>query len=239
MTAPRLRWHVRETEAAAVSAAAAWLRSRAAQALADRGEITVVLAGGATPRPLYEAAAGFATDWSRWRFYFTDERCVPPGHAERNDAMARAAWLERAGVPPQNVHPIPAELGADAGAARYAETLAGVGVFDVVVLGIGSDGHTASLFPGRPAGDEPQSADALPVHGAPKPPPDRVSLSAARLSRARAALLLVLGARKREALRRLALGEDIPLTRVRPPHGIDVFADRAAAAAAPAADRAP
>ncbi|HEY8522113.1 MAG TPA: 6-phosphogluconolactonase [Gammaproteobacteria bacterium] len=234
MTAPRLRWYVRETPAAAVSAALVWLRSRAEQALADRGEITVVLAGGATPRPLYEAASGLATDWRRWRFYFTDERCVPPGHPERNDVMARAAWLERAGVPPENVHSIPAELGAEAGAARYSETLADVGVFDVVVLGMGSDGHTASLFPGRPAGDEPESADALPVHEAPKPPGDRVSLSAARLSRTRAALLLVVGDGKREALRSVALGQDVPLIRVRPPHGIDVFADRAAAAAVPA-----
>ena len=228
MSAGELRWHVHDDAAAAVSAAAGMIETHAAERLASPGRFAIVLAGGSTPRAVYEAAARFTTDWRRWEFYFGDERCVPRGHAERNDRMAREAWLDRIAIAPEQVHPIPAELGPEAGAAAYAAALEGVGPFDLVLLGCGSDGHTASLFPGRPRGTEPAAPDALPVRDSPKPPPERVTMSAARLTRTRAMLLLAVGTDKRGALGALAAGADIPLRAVIPASGLDILTDRAA-----------
>lgn len=228
MSAGELRWHVHDDAAAAVAAATGMIAAHAAERLASPGRFAIVLAGGSTPRAVYEAAASFTTDWRRWEFYFGDERCVPRGHAERNDRMAHEAWLDRIAIAPEQVHPIPAELGPEAGAARYAAALEGVGPFDLVLVGCGSDGHTASLFPGRPLGAEPEAPDALPVRDSPKPPPERVTLSAARLARTRAMLLLAVGEDKRAALRALDAGADIPLRVVIPPSGLDILTDRAA-----------
>ncbi len=229
MTGSSIRWHVHDRDADVLAAALAALTAHAADALSARGRFTIVLSGGATPRPLYTAAAALETDWDRWEFFFGDERCVPVGDSERNDRLAREAWLDRVPVRPEQIHSIPAELGPDEGAARYRAVLADVGPFDLVVLGCGSDGHTASLFPGRPLGSEPDAPDALGVRDAPKPPPERVTLSAARLKRTRGALLLVLGEGKRDALAAVRAGADLPVRAVVGPSGLDVYADRAAA----------
>ena len=118
---------------------------------------------------------------------------------------------------------IPAELGAERAAAAYAAELRGVGDFDFVLLGLGEDGHTASLFPGHDWGDAPDAPDVLAVHGAPKPPPERVSLSAARFGRAREVWFLVAGADKRAALARWRAGDAIPAGAIRPAAGVDVW----------------
>src|SRR5690606_9201955 len=128
--------------------AAEAIRRAAAQAIAARGRFAVVLAGGSTPRGVYARLAAADADWAKWHVYFGDERCRPAGHPERNDRMAREAWLDRVALPRQQIHPIPAELGADEAARRYAATLARLETFDLVLLGLGEDGHTASLFPG-------------------------------------------------------------------------------------------
>ena len=121
----------------------------AARAIERRGRFLIVLAGGNTPRGIYRMLRTADTDWSRWQVYFGDERCLPADSAERNSRMAADAWLNHVPIPQDQVHAIPAELGASAAALGYAETLRGVGDFDLVLLGLGEDGHTASLFPGR------------------------------------------------------------------------------------------
>lgn len=224
----RIRWHLHDDAAAATDTACRALATLAAQALGDSGRFSIVLAGGATPRALYRAAAKLDTDWRRWDFFFGDERCLPRGDAQRNDRLALEAWLDSLPIRSAQVHAIPAELGPDVGAARYAETLAGVGTFDVVILGCGADGHTASLFPGQPLGAEAGAPDALAVHEAPKPPAERVTMSAARLARARATLLLAFGREKRDALEALRDGADVPLRATIGESGLDVFTDRAA-----------
>jgi len=206
-------------------AAADYILEAARVAIAARGVYRLVLAGGETPRSVYARLAVARAAWDRWLLYFGDERCLPAGDAQRNDGMAHRVWLDRVPIPPANVHSIPAELGADIAAARYADMLAAIGDFDLVLLGLGEDGHTASLFPGQPTG----GADVLAVHAAPKPPPERVTLSAARLSRTRQALFLVTGAGKHAALTAWRQGRDIPARHIAPPGGVDLWLDASAA----------
>jgi 6-phosphogluconolactonase len=197
----------------------------AQRAIEHRGRFLIVLAGGDTPREVYRMLRGADSDWSRWQVYFGDERCVPADAAERNSAMAAAAWLDQVAIPRHQIHAIPAELGASGAALAYAEILRGVGDFDLVLLGLGEDGHTASLFPGHDWGLAADAPDALAVFDAPKPPPQRVSLSAARLSRARAVLFLVSGEAKRSVVARWHAGADIPARAIRPEAGVDVLVE--------------
>src|SRR5216684_7394816 len=136
-----------------------------AQALRD-GARSLVLAGGTTPRRCYELLAELDVEWGRVSVLFGDERCVPPLDPESNYRMAKEVLLDR--VLPASDYRIPAELGPDEGADLYAEVVEFVAPFDLVILGVGEDGHTASLFPGHPA----LKADGLTVgiRDAPKPP---------------------------------------------------------------------
>jgi 6-phosphogluconolactonase len=222
------RWHIAADAEDWLAQALAFVSAAEIEALAARDEFHIVLAGGGTPRRLYQALSSEAHNWSRWRVWFGDERCLPPDDPERNSTMAREVWLDKVDLPDGNLHVIPAELDADQAARRYARELTGVADFDLVLLGLGQDGHTASLFPGKEWGAE--EASVLAVKDAPKPPPQRVSLSAGRLSRARRVLFLVNGVDKRDALERWRRGENLPAAAIRPLTGVDVLMDRAAGA---------
>jgi 6-phosphogluconolactonase len=218
-------WHVYPDSGQLTLRAGEGIARVAEQAIAARGAFHIVLAGGATPRPIYQYLAGIAADWSRWHIYFGDERCLPSDHPERNSVMARAAWLGQVGIPPDQTHVIPAELGAVAAAGAYAATVQGVELFDLVLLGLGEDGHTASLFPAHDWGEDAASSPVLAVAGAPKAPAERVSLSAWRLSRARRVWFLVGGCGKKEVVAAWQDGENIPAGAIRPPGGVDVFVE--------------
>jgi len=218
-----VRWHRVADADALGNEARTRVLDASADAIARRGRFVVVLAGGNTPRALYESLREAATDWSRWDAWFGDERCVAADDPQRNDAMARAAWLDRVPLPRANIHEVRGDLDAQAAARDYAERLRGVGPFDLVLLGLGEDGHTASLFPGHDWGTAPDAPDVLPVLDAPKPPPARVSMSAARLGRARQVLFLVEGASKRDALAQWQAGAEIPAAAIRPEGGVDVL----------------
>jgi 6-phosphogluconolactonase len=216
-------------DAAALQAAARDLvRREAEQAIAARGSFHVVLAGGSTPRALYVSLIDLDTDWRAWHIYFGDERVLPADDPERNSRMAHSAWLDQVPIPREQIHTIPTEHGLDAAVQACQKAMAGVGDFDLVLLGLGEDGHTASLFPGQYWGESDAAPDVLAVRDAPKPPPQRVSLSAHRLSRARRVVFLVSGAGKRDALRRWGRGERIPAAAIRPVSGVDVLLDVAA-----------
>ena len=213
---------------------------RAAEAVAERGRFRVLLAGGETPLAAYRrlAAAPWAelVPWSAADLFFGDERAVGECDGARNDAAVRDALLLHVPVPPENVHPIPA-LAPDA-AERYEALLRArlgarapaIPVLDLVLLGLGEDGHTASLFPGQPAAEEGVRL-VVRVDGAPKPPPSRVTVTLPLLNAARAALFVVSGAAKRDALARVLGGDaSLPASRVDPAGGERLFfLDRAAA----------
>ena len=199
----------------------------AGRAISAHGSFAISLAGGNTPREIYAMLGAARRDWSRWHIYFGDERCAPRDDPERNSRMARDAWLDHVATRAANIHEIPAELGPQAGAAAYSKALRGLGDFDLVLLGLGEDGHTASLFPGHDWGAAREAPDAIAVTDAPKPPPKRVSLSAARLSRAREVLFLVTGESKRDAVAKWRAGADIPARAIRPSAGVDVLVEAA------------
>lgn len=218
-------WRVFPNHEALLDAALAVIR----QSEAESGHtFSCVLAGGRTPLDLYRRLADEPMQWDKWRVYLGDERCLPPEHPERNSLQAARAFLGRVPIPPEHVCFPSAELGAAAAALRYNEQLRNAGVFDLVLLGLGEDGHTASLFPGRDIGAEQGAPDVLPVFDAPKPPPERISLSAQRLSRARTVLFLVAGAGKREATTRWRQGLEIPAGRIQAQQRLVVLADELA-----------
>ena len=219
----RVRWHPVESTEALAETVARRVLAVADRAIAERGSFTIVLAGGNTPHAAYALLRDAAAAWSAWHVYFGDERCAPRDAPERNSRMAEEAWLGSVPIPVAQVHPIAAELGPIEGARRYAAVLAQVPSFDVVLLGLGEDGHTASLFPGDETGFAADAPDAVPVFAAPKPPPLRVSLSACRLARARHVFFLVGGADKGAALGGWRAGASIPAARIRPQDGVDVF----------------
>jgi 6-phosphogluconolactonase len=168
-----------------------------AEALRD-GARSLVLAGGTTPRRCYELLSRMEVDWGRVSILFGDERCVRPDHPDSNYRMAREALLDR--VSPATVYRMPAELGPDEAAGLYAHVVAAVAPLDVVVLGVGEDGHTASLFPGHPALNATELA--VGIRDSPKPPSQRVTLTLAALQAARRVIILATGAGKADAIAR-------------------------------------
>jgi 6-phosphogluconolactonase len=211
-------------------------------AVQARGQAVVVLAGGSTPRPTYERLAeeGFASRiaWPCVHVVWGDERCVPPDDARSNYRMARIAWLDRVPIPPANVHRIHGEddpaVAANAYEATLRELVRSAGPPDLVVLGLGEDGHTASLFPRSAAarertrwvmtGYEPATATW------------RVTLTPAVINTTAEVLFLVSGARKAEILKRVIEGprrpDELPAQAIAPSGGrVDWLVDRAAAAA--------
>ncbi|MGB5425434.1 MAG: 6-phosphogluconolactonase [Gammaproteobacteria bacterium] len=218
-----------DTDAVATRATELILQT-ADDAIQEHGVFRLVLAGGRTPGNVYRQLAASQANWNHWHLYFGDERCLPADHVERNSQMAADAWLARGQVPADHIHAIPAELGAATAAHQYAETVRLARPFDMVILGLGEDGHTASLFPGHafPPGELVHA-----VHYAPKPPPERVSLSAESLSDSRQVLVLVTGSGKREAVRQWQQGADLPIARITARQQLTVLLDEAAADRAP------
>ena len=219
------RWHAVAGGRALQQAACRAILAGATQALDDRGQFHLVICGGNTPREIYRGLCAAQTDWSAWHIYFGDERCLPQGDSGRNSRMAAEAWLDCVPISPCQVHAVAGELGALRAAQLYAETLQSVADFDLVLLGLGEDGHTASLFPGHEWGATCGSPDTLAVFDAPKPPPERVSMSAARLSRTRQVLFLVSGESKHRAVSEWRGGIDIPARAIKPAAGVDVLVE--------------
>ncbi|MFA5824635.1 MAG: 6-phosphogluconolactonase [Gallionellaceae bacterium] len=219
------RWHPYDNALELEQAALNEILRAAQQAIKDRGAFHIVLAGGTTPRRVYEALREAKTEWHAWHVYYGDERCLPSEHAERNSRMAALAWLDHVAIPTTQIHPIRAEESASVAAEKYARVVTKVGLFDLVLLGLGEDGHTASLFPDHEWGSNEDAQCTLAVLDAPKPPPQRVSLSAHRLSEAHQVIFLVTGISKAEAVKNWRAGISIPAAAITPGNGVDIYAE--------------
>ena len=225
MNTASLRWHLLEDAEAVAREASRRILNAAALAIAERGCFRIVLAGGRTPEQAYRLLAAADSDWARWEIYYGDERCLPENSPERNSLMVSRVWLDHVPIPADQVHPIPAQLGPVEAARRYAAQVAAALPFDLVLLGLGEDGHTASLFPDQP---HPGNDLVQAVFAAPKPPPERVSLSVHALSNTHELLVLVTGAGKRAAVAAWRRGARLPIGQLHPVAGIDVLIDRLA-----------
>ncbi len=199
-------------------AVAARLLTRLVDAQAVRGSASVVLTGGgvgtAVLRELRDSPARDAVDWSRLDVWWGDERWVPAADPQRNDLAAREALLDAVPLDPARVHPFPAADGPHAGdpeaaAAAYAAELAAAGPaadFDVLLLGVGEEGHVASIFPDSPASRAEGTVTA--VHDCPKPPPTRLTLTFPAIRSADEVWLVAAGAGKAAPLARALAGAD-------------------------------
>jgi 6-phosphogluconolactonase len=208
-----------DAEAAAQRAAREIVR-RLQSALRERGAAHLALSGGSTPARTYELLASELPDWSDVHLWFADERCVGPDDEESNFLLAKQTLIEAVdGLVDGNVHRMVGELGPDDGARAYQAELrahapgatsgdasAPAPALDVIVLGIGPDGHVASLFPGAPALDADEGELCLGVHDSPKPPPQRITLTLPVLHAAQRCVLLAAGASKADAVNAM-LGE--------------------------------
>jgi 6-phosphogluconolactonase len=227
------------------------------EALDRRGVAHFALSGGNTPRAAYQSLAGLLDNWSAVELWYGDERCVPPDDPESTHLLvveSLLAHIPGSGRARPIEHRVRGELDPETAAREYAEELGasvapaepgdlssdiglpapdiGLPALDVSLVGIGEDGHTASLFPGHPEVEDSSGALCLPVHNSPKPPPERVTLSLPVLRAARYSLLLVAGAGKAEALAAALAGPDprVPASLL-VSERLHVVADAAAAAA--------
>ncbi|MGZ8185478.1 MAG: 6-phosphogluconolactonase [Methylobacter sp.] len=219
------RWHIFETAEQVAQAACQHILETARQAIAEQGKFKLVLAGGSTPEKVYNLLAQADADWPQWYIYYGDERCLPVAHKDRNSVMAAQAFLEKVAIPTSQIFTIPAELGPERAAQSYQQIIADALPFKLVLLGMGEDGHTASLFPGHL---HPDQELVHAVYNAPKPPPNRVSLSAKALSSTEQLIFLSTGASKQDAVKNWRLGHNLPVADIVPENPIDIYIDRAA-----------
>ncbi|HMQ54517.1 MAG TPA: 6-phosphogluconolactonase [Anaerolineae bacterium] len=221
-----------------------------AAAIEARGRFVVALSGGSLPRLLsaqliIDPLRG-QIDWSAWHVFFADERCVPLDHADSNYRLAKEQLFDHVPIPSHQIYPIDPTLDPQAAATAYQLTInneqislpsnpptfqpSPLPIFDLILLGLGEDGHTASLFPGHPLLNETERWVA-PIFDSPKPPPERITLTLPVLNRARHVAFITTGAGKAEVLPEAIGTETVPAGLVRPVAGtLDWFVDAAAAA---------
>jgi 6-phosphogluconolactonase len=236
-------WIAYDTIEQLVDAAAEQVVEVAGHALSERGNFSLVLSGGSTPRPLYERLAGTPyrsrIDWSRTHLFWGDERCVPPTHQDSNYLMAKTALIDHVSIPEKNIHRIQGELGAEAAAEGYEQALRSffktrrLPEFDLVLLGMGDDGHTASLFPGTAPIHEEQRWVA--GHFVGKLDAWRVTLTPPALNAAGRVIFLVAGGGKAARLHQVLEGpyqpDHLPSQVIQPEVGQMLWlVDRSAAA---------
>jgi 6-phosphogluconolactonase len=235
-------------------AAAAYVAELAAEAITDRGRFTIALSGGSLPQLLGPALAHQATDWSAWHVFWADERCVPLTHPDSNYFLAQQYLFDHASIPPGHIHTPDTSLDPAQTATAYQTMLAQLFAvkpptpqpddplleppappvlpqFDLILLGLGEDGHTASLFPGHALLQETEHWVA-PIFDSPKPPPRRITLTLPVLNNARQVAFITAGAAKAAILPQVfEPGSTLPAHLVRPTSGhLHWFVDEAAAA---------
>ena len=218
-----MEWTVLKDADAVAKTACERIVQASREAISSRGVFHIVLAGGNTPARTYALLACADCNWKHWHIWFGDERCLHPHDPERNSVMVEKSLTSKVAIPAQQVHEIAAELGPEVAAQQYQMLIEEVAPFDMVILGLGEDGHTASLFPGQNI--MPDKA-VLPVHEAPKSPAERVTLSAAMLSQCRHLLFIITGDEKSDAVSRWRSGEALPVSYISALEKAEVLLDR-------------
>ena len=189
------------------SNAVQFIIERAKLAIREKGSFSLVLSGGTTPVNIYKLLAKEQVNFEKWHIYFGDERCFPLNHSERNSFVAESIWLLKVNIPKSNIFIIPAELGNKDGSLAYEKILDANKAFDLVILGLGDDGHIASLFPNH---QWDNSKQVVPISNSPKAPSDRISLTPSRLSNSEDVLFLISGKNKSHAFKQWKEGADLP-----------------------------
>lgn len=214
-----------QTERLAV-AAVEQIVACAHEAIKQFGEFHVVTAGGTTPTRCYELLRNTEQDWSRWFIYMGDERVLPLTDKDRNSVALHQAWLSFGKIPAEQIFYMPTELGLQPAVAAYSKVVQKIALFDLVLLGMGEDGHSASLFPGHDSMNLTQ--DVIAETQSPKPPAQRVSLSYARLNHSRNMLKLISGKGKYEALQAWLNGAILPINQLHAQQHTWVYLDESA-----------
>ncbi|AXR65025.1 6-phosphogluconolactonase [Leptospira mayottensis] len=179
----------------------------------------IVLTGGETAKLLYSELKFMQTDWSKWFFYFGDERCVPKDHIDSNWLMAERVLFKFIPVNERQIFRIPGHLGAERGALEYSKSIKSISSFDLVLLGLGEDGHIASLFPGM---DLSKEEDAIAIYDSPKLPKERVSLSLKRINVSDFILIIAKGSKKREIIKQIKAGKVLPVNSLMPKKRVEL-----------------
>jgi len=201
------KWFVYDEFDAASKAAADFIASEIISCLEIKTECHIALPGGNSPKQCLTYLSMMKLPWYKVHWYLGDERCCPVGHEDRNDVMLeKYLWSK---ISDTNIHQIPAELGADKAAEEYRKTISTVEQFDVVFLGVGEDGHTASLFPGNKGLYDHRTV--IPIFNSPKPPSERVSLSLDTLLKSHSRIVLTSTKAKTLIIERIKKGEELPI----------------------------
>jgi 6-phosphogluconolactonase len=169
--------------------------------LKEKGSFHIALTGGQTAKLIYQELKYLNTEWSNWFFYFGDERCLPKNHPDLNSHMAEETILKNIPLDNEHVFKIPSYLGPKKGAYEYSTILRSSPTFDLVLLGLGEDGHIASLFPGKDHTLE--LSTVIPIFDSPKPPKHRVSLSLNAINSSDSIILFAKGKNKEEVIRQI------------------------------------
>ncbi len=220
-------WHQFETASDVAEAVCSQIISSAESAIAERGCFKLVLAGGSTPEKIYQLLACAQTDWSKWFIFYGDERCLAADDMDRNSTMAANALLNKVNIPSSHIFSMPTERGVVAAAEQYRQTIANIDQFDLVLLGMGEDGHTASLFPGQ---IHDRNETVHEIHHSPKPPSERISLSAKTLANTRQLFFIITGAAKLTPVKQWKQGDELPVATILPDTGVDIYIDQSAIA---------
>ena len=203
-------WNIYPDFNQASQQAADFLARSIEESINQNGVCHVILPGGNTPVASLKLLSEKSLAWDKVHWYLGDERCVPQGDSERNDLMLdNNLWLKMENT---HIHRIPAEIGAENAAAQYRHEIQHIDTFDIAYLGMGEDGHTASLFPEHEALNDHRSV--IPVYHSPKPPSDRVSLSLNTLKKTKTQIVLVAGSAKAQVIKKIKENKPLPINSI-------------------------
>ncbi|EMM95168.1 6-phosphogluconolactonase [Leptospira interrogans serovar Zanoni str. LT2156] len=197
------------------------IKEISANKIQTKSSFHIVLTGGDTAKLLYSELKYMETDWSKWFFYFGDERCVPKEHTDSNWLMVERVLFKFIPVNERQIFRIQGHLGPQRGALEYSESIKSISSFDLVLLGLGEDGHVASLFPGSKCLTE--TKDVLAIHDSPKPPKERVSLSLRKINMSDNILIIAKGKKKSKIIERIKLDEILPVTSLLPNKSLELY----------------